>query len=95
MATELDMALRQFYAVQRRWAANGAFDTEPRSVMNGLLEQVYWDGRCGPIPRTVQGWQLFSGMKGNQQAVRELASAASAVIRAAKKIPRGGPRRYL
>jgi hypothetical protein len=95
VATELDVALQRFYTVQVRWSANGAFDTEPRSVMNGLLEQVYWDGRCGPIPRTVQGWQLFSGMKGNQQAVRELASAASAVIRAAKKIPRGGPRRYL
>lgn len=84
-----------FWVVANRWAANGAADTEPRAVVNERLEHVYWNGTCDPIPRTVHGWQLYSGMKGNQQAVKELASAASAVIRAAKKAPRGGPRRYL
>lgn len=78
-----DEALNTSEREQSRLSRFGASDTEPRGVFRDLLEAVY-NGDDPQVPDTVRGWQLFSGMDGNEKAARDLSVAARKAVDAAK-----------
>ena len=87
MYTEFKEAADAWYATAEKYGELGASDTEPRAEFAQIVvDLANYDGRHGEpptVPTTVQGWQLFSEMKGN-------GFAAIALTRAAKKVVKIG-----
>lgn len=77
-----------WYAVAEKYAAFGAYDTEPRAEFAQIVIDLA-EGRKPVIPTTVKGWQLFSEMKGNGFAAIALTRAAKKVVKAALADPDG------
>lgn len=78
-------AVAAFYATQDRYAAFGACDTEPRTEFISLLEDMF-EGREVKVPRTADGWQLYTGegQKGVGLAAAALTRSMNHVIEAAR-----------
>jgi hypothetical protein len=77
--TTFKEAADAWYATADKYADLGASDTEPR----GEFAQIVIDlaaGNTPTVPTTVDGWQLFSEMKGNGFAAIALTRAARKVV---------------
>lgn len=75
-------AAEAWYALADKYADLGASDTEPRAEFAQIVIDLA-NGETPTVPTTVDGWQLFSEMKGN-------GFAAIALTRAAKKVVKIG-----
>lgn len=78
-----DEAVKKFEQAQQAYMHFGAWDTEPRGVFADLIEDTY-RGKEVTVPTTVEGWQLYSDMKGNGLAAAALTRAARRAVEAAQ-----------
>lgn len=73
-----------WYAVADKYSDFGAYDTEPRAEFAQIVIDLVYDrahyGKSPVVPTTVEGWQLFSEMKGNGLAAIALTRAARKVV---------------
>ena len=74
-----------WYALADKYAEFGASDTEPRAEFAQIVIDLAYDrpryGKPIVVPTTVDGWQLFSEMKGNGMAAIALTRAARKVVK--------------
>lgn len=82
--TTFKEAADAWYAVANKYADFGASDTEPRGEFAQIVIDLVYDraryGQAPQVPTTVDGWQLFSEMKGNGLAAIALTRAARKVV---------------
>ncbi len=78
---DLKVLIAEFGNAQNKHIKFGACDTEPDGVFQGLIHAAMDHNSMPVIPRTISGWQLFSGMNGAAKAASELASITRRVCR--------------
>lgn len=97
MTMTFAQAADAWYATAERYADFGASDTEPRAEFAQIVIDLAYDrahyGKAPSVPTTVEGWQLFSEMKGNGLAAIALTRAAKKVVRIGQQ-DREGAIRY-
>lgn len=81
--TTFKEAAEAWYATANKYASLGASDTEPRGEFAQIVIDLARD-RDPEVPTTVDGWQLYSEMKGNGFAAIALTRAARKVVRIGK-----------
>lgn len=69
-------------------AEYGAADSEPDGVFQYLLAKAA-DGEDVEPPSNARGWQLYSSMKGSEEAARRLAAKARGVVELIRGLPVG------
>jgi hypothetical protein len=74
-------AIKHFEAVQMKYRAFGALDTEPDGVFQGILWHIYND-EDAKIPQTGAGWQLYASSMDCTEAASALHLAALGVVQA-------------
>ena len=74
-----------WYATAEKYMEFGAYDTEPRGEFAQIVIDLVYDrahyGKAPSVPTTVEGWQLYSKMKGNGLAAIALTRAAKRVVK--------------
>lgn len=77
---ELKSLIKKFKTTQSKWAKTGASDTEPDGVFQVLLVRAF-KGKKPEVPRTVDGWELYSKTPGNGLAATLLARTAEVCVK--------------
>lgn len=80
MTTTFREAADAWYAAADKYSEFGASDTEPRAEFAQIVIDLAHN-REPKVPTTVDGWQLFSEMKGNGFAAISLTRAAKKVVK--------------
>jgi len=83
---KLNDAIKAFQDAQDKYSEYGAYDTEPRCVFADLLENAV-EGREVIVPRSGDGWQLYTASMKCGIAARGLHSAAKKAVDAIKGAP--------
>ncbi len=83
---KLNDAIKAFQAAQDKYSDHGAYDTEPRCVFEDLLDDAV-EGKDPVVPRSGDGWQLYTGSMKCGQAARALHSAAKKCVDIIKGAP--------
>lgn len=73
-------AAEAWYDTANRYGEFGAYDTEPRAEFAQIVIDLAHDEEP-EVPNTVDGWQLYSEMKGNGMAAIALTRSARRVVR--------------
>jgi hypothetical protein len=81
-------AVHAFEEVQKKWRKQGAYDTEPDGIWQGLLRDAVL-GRKPDLPGDAAGWELYSSDPKSEPAAQALNDAADAAITAIRKVPTG------
>jgi hypothetical protein len=81
-------AIQYMFDTMEESAAYGASDTEPRAVFSGLLFDLL-EGRDTDIPKTAEGWQLYSDMRGSKCTASILEECAKLALDACNSDLRG------
>lgn len=83
--TTFKEAADAWYATAEKFSRFGACDTEPRAEFAQIVLDLVYDrahyGQPPQVPTTVDGWQLYSEMKGNGLAAIALTRAARKVVK--------------
>lgn len=70
-AEDLKRAIKEFEQAQRQYVDFGASDTEPDAVFQWVLIKHY-RGEDYRLPADAADWELYSDMKGNNKAAKDL-----------------------
>lgn len=79
---EVDDVAQQFFILKSdmaKFSKYGAIDTEPRNLMYALIKKAY-EGNKVNIPRTADGWELYSSMEGVEEVASQLGEQLEKVI---------------
>lgn len=74
-------AVKQFKAVQEKYRAFGATDTEPDAIFQGILMAAR-KGKDFEIPQSGAGWELYASSMNCDEAAAALHFAALVAVQA-------------
>ena len=78
--------IKEFENVQRQYREFGAYDTEPDSVFQGILDDAI-KGKAPHVPRTATTWELYTSSMDCSAASVAFHDAALAVVTAIEAAP--------
>jgi hypothetical protein len=74
-------AIKYFEKTQEKYREYGAYDTEPDSIFQNILNKAI-DGKDVKIPQTGEGWELYSSSVDCAEAAAALHLAALGAVQA-------------
>jgi hypothetical protein len=78
--------IKEFEKAQTKYREFGAYDTEPDSVFQGLIDDAV-HGKAPHVPRTATTWELYTNSMDCSEAAVALHDAALAVVQAIEATP--------
>lgn len=78
--------IKQFGAVQATYRDYGAYDSEPDGVFQRLLDRAV-KGEGPAVPRTGQGWDLYSHSMDCEKAAHALHDQALKIVQLIESCP--------